>query len=470
MDCEDEEEGEEEEDESEADEYDVVREEPRNASLNETAQRSSLLETSSTFVYLKQTPSPSAHKSASFTGVLVKKEESPREIRKPLLPLASASALGGELLRSEAKPEPPPHRLEQQPVPPQRGLSLNYDLIPSPKITPRSSPLSKAHSDAAVPSYSPVSDKVPLAERKERKERPVKERKEKVHKEDRDEADGQAEGKAKKKAQSEKGAKSSQETKSKSNQIMEIEKFARENVARHVKRGVGNQLLKRRTSLKQMLSWSKNSIKQPMIVTMVSGNTTTRGDIKTEAINCFKLIQQYMGDRTVDRKDVKPNESIAFDLITKACQRQEMRDEIYVQLCRQNTDNPKKSSVVLGLELMAICLSYFPPSVKFSPYLASFLTNNPLKEATVNDKEDKQGLALIEFCYHRLFRGMKVRGIHLNENGCVAGSGGSVYCRKPVTSREIDMVKEAIERGFPGIFGESLDAQMVCLNFQCTYL
>ena len=89
-----------------------------------------------------------------------------------------------------------------------------------------------------------------------------------------------------------------------------MEKFARENQNRHIKRGVGNQLLKRKTSLKAMLTWSKNSIKQPMIATLIggSGSGGNRSEIKSEAITCFKLIQQYMGDRLVpDRKDFAPS-------------------------------------------------------------------------------------------------------------------------------------------------------------------
>lgn len=350
----------EEEDESEAEGYDSVREDPRTASINEHNHRSSFLETSS-FVYLKETPSPSATKSASFTGGLPKKEEPvSREVpkRPPQLPPPPASPLNNiSTPRPPSKPEPPPHQRslnshDRQPVPPQRGLSLSYDSVPSssPRTTPRSSPPGPKPSPAPS-GQSLESTPTSALERKEpRKERPLKERKEKLSKEkkskDEPDSNGQMTKQATKSANDklEKGTKANHENKG--SQIME--KFARENVARHIKRGVGNQLLKRRTSLKAMLSWSKNSIKQPMIATLISGTSTTRGDIKTEAINCFKLIQQYMGDRVCDRKDAKPKESIAFELISKACARQEMRDEIYVQLCRQTTDNPRKASIVSG--------------------------------------------------------------------------------------------------------------------------
>lgn len=72
----------------------------------------------------------------------------------------------------------------------------------------------------------------------------------------------------------------------------ELEKFAKENIKRHLKKGGLNQVFKRKESLKGMLVWTKQSIKQPMIATLLNDN-----ELKQEAINCFKLIQQYCGDR-----------------------------------------------------------------------------------------------------------------------------------------------------------------------------
>ena len=46
-----------------------------------------------------------------------------------------------------------------------------------------------------------------------------------------------------------------------------------------------------------------------------------------------------------------------------------LRDELYVQLCRQTTENPKRDSLIRGWELMAICLSFVPPSPTFQPTL-----------------------------------------------------------------------------------------------------
>lgn len=49
-------------------------------------------------------------------------------------------------------------------------------------------------------------------------------------------------------------------------------------------------LFRRKVSIANMLAWSSEPIKKPMIV-------TTDRTVKREAVEIFKLIQTYMGDR-----------------------------------------------------------------------------------------------------------------------------------------------------------------------------
>lgn len=510
------------EDEEEDDDEEVeeepsmeTRDESRKSSVdsnsynNSTSNQSrSLVESNSSFVYIKpksppktvvESFTPNAPKSASFTSgsSLIQRSQSIREHKRPSfdatnLPreFKSLSMAGGpdaDLSDEsiEHKPRPPPHKAPlRTPVPPQRGLSLGgYDTsyLPSPpKIGPFASPPSmkvspslSSHSHSSPAQGTPDSD----GHRRFKESTPAQHsHHQQVHhrnifkdpsKETLSSLDSslsRIKSVGSKLSSSKKNHNNNLSNGSSSNKTsQEMEKFARENVARHIKSGVGNQLLKRKTSLKAMLSWSKKCIKSPMIATLMSNgsnsNATTRADIKSEAIHCFKLIQLFMGDRVPsERKDtIIRREEIAFELISTACSRHELRDEIFVQLCRQTTDNPRKSSVVLGLHLMACCLTYFHPSVKFSPYLASYLSNTPLKELpALAEKEDIEAISLVDHCYHLL---IKVRGALLG-----SGSGGSgsmtIYCRKPVTAKELEMVSEAVDRRFPGIFGESLPGLM----------
>ena len=50
-----------------------------------------------------------------------------------------------------------------------------------------------------------------------------------------------------------------------------------------------------------------------------------------------------------------------------------LRDEIFIQLCRQTTTNPKPRSMERGFELMAMCLSFFPPTSKLYSYLEGYI-------------------------------------------------------------------------------------------------
>jgi hypothetical protein len=57
--------------------------------------------------------------------------------------------------------------------------------------------------------------------------------------------------------------------------------------------------------------------------------------IKKESCEIFKLIQMYMGDRR--SKSTLPH--IALEITTKGWSIPALRDELYIQLCRQTTDN-----------------------------------------------------------------------------------------------------------------------------------
>lgn len=52
---------------------------------------------------------------------------------------------------------------------------------------------------------------------------------------------------------------------------------------------------------------------------------------------------------------------------------QGLRDELYIQLCRQTTENFRYDSLERGWELMAICLEFFPPTPRFHNYLEGYI-------------------------------------------------------------------------------------------------
>lgn len=134
-------------------------------------------------------------------------------------------------------------------------------------------------------------------------------------------------------------------------------------------------IFRRRLSIANMLSWNGGSIKKPMLIT--SDHT-----IKKEACELFKLVQIYMGDRQA-RMD---RDHVALIAVTKCWSVQGLRDELYIQLIRQTTDNMCYRSLAWGWELMAISLAFFSPSPKFQSYLEGYIYRHL---SPVNDENSK---------------------------------------------------------------------------------
>ena len=78
----------------------------------------------------------------------------------------------------------------------------------------------------------------------------------------------------------------------------------------------------------------QDAIKKPII-------RTENKLVKKEASEMFRYIQMYMGDRPllVGKSAVTPF-SIAVDVVCRGWSNVALRDEIYIQLCRQTTRNP----------------------------------------------------------------------------------------------------------------------------------
>ncbi|KAG9473816.1 hypothetical protein GDO78_004232 [Eleutherodactylus coqui] len=188
-------------------------------------------------------------------------------------------------------------------------------------------------------------------------------------------------------------------------------------------------IFRRRISISNMLSWNGGSIKKPMLI-------TSNRVIKKEACEMFKLVQVYMGDRQgrTDRNQV------ALVLVTKCWTVQGLRDELYMQLVRQTTNNMTYRSLSLGWELIAISLGFFSPSPKFQSYLEGYIYRH-LEEAS--DQNSLPISTYAKYCYRKLQK--------------VAVTGGKKGLRKP-TLEEIEQARQAILT--PSLFGSSLEEIM----------
>ncbi|ORX96660.1 hypothetical protein K493DRAFT_336817 [Basidiobolus meristosporus CBS 931.73] len=183
-------------------------------------------------------------------------------------------------------------------------------------------------------------------------------------------------------------------------------------------------IFRRKVSMEKLLQWSKESLKQPLLI--------LSKPVQKDALKCFKIIQKVMGDRSHTR-GASHNKEIQW-MLERAIDEGELRDEIYVQLCKQLTHNPNNQSNFNGWQLMCVLAVTFPPSRNFEKYMQNFVQAH-------FDNQQNQINVLSKHAYNKLLRISKT------------GPRGKV-----LTSEEIDQAKEAAFH--PTVFGESLEYVM----------
>ncbi|CDH60032.1 rho gtpase activation protein [Lichtheimia corymbifera JMRC:FSU:9682] len=196
-----------------------------------------------------------------------------------------------------------------------------------------------------------------------------------------------------------------------------IDGFAQKYFAKH-KRGI---IFKRQVPMEEMLRWTKESLKQPLIM--------LNKDLYKDALKCFKLIQIIMGDRPRPRQSTEIEEYQT--LLGCGISKGQMRDEIYVQVCKQLNNNPNGQSIRKGWEILCVISVTFPPSKNLESYLNNFVDQST--HVTQNQVD-----VISQYVSTRLKR------------ICARGAKGKV-----LTAAEIERAKEAPFK--PSIFGEDLE-------------
>jgi Rho GTPase-activating protein 39 len=82
----------------------------------------------------------------------------------------------------------------------------------------------------------------------------------------------------------------------------------------------------------------QDAIKKPII-------RTQSKLVKKEAPDMFRRIQTYMGDKggsSGNRSSSASQLEVAVEVVSKGWIMVELRDEIFIQLCRQTTRNPQQ--------------------------------------------------------------------------------------------------------------------------------
>lgn len=88
-----------------------------------------------------------------------------------------------------------------------------------------------------------------------------------------------------------------------------------------------------------------------------------------DVLSLFTDVQQYMDDR----KTKLSRPQLAVTVTQRGWANVALRDELYMMLCKQTTNNPRDESLYRGWELLCTCLAFFPPSAAFRPYLEGYI-------------------------------------------------------------------------------------------------
>eukprot|EP00743_Colponemidia_sp_Colp-15_P003174 GILK01003428.1.p1 GENE.GILK01003428.1~~GILK01003428.1.p1 ORF type:complete len:838 (+),score=147.49 GILK01003428.1:48-2516(+) len=124
-------------------------------------------------------------------------------------------------------------------------------------------------------------------------------------------------------------------------------------------------LFGKKETIEQMLRFNAELLKHPLL--------KLGSEVAPIALQANRNILSYMGDRQSSKEPSKHAAKLLRNGLDAA---EDVRDEIYCQLCKQTNDNPNELSTVRGWQLMALCASVFPPSTEFANYLMNYIEKN----------------------------------------------------------------------------------------------
>jgi hypothetical protein len=156
-------------------------------------------------------------------------------------------------------------------------------------------------------------------------------------------------------------------------------------------------IFKSRTTIDKLLSWKHEVIKTSL---RVLSPELSQGffffslfslDLPSEAVQLFRNVTGFMGDRSSNKSLMDHALKVLNHMMLAP---EELRDELYCQLCKQTHQNPDSTSTERGWQLMMMGLAIFPPSSDLMPHLMAYCVTNL--------KNENPNVAIFaEICLHR---------------------------------------------------------------------
>jgi len=94
-------------------------------------------------------------------------------------------------------------------------------------------------------------------------------------------------------------------------------------------------------------------------------------ELSSKGVHIFQAIMKYMGD--YPSKKARISTDLTDTVFEPALAHEMLRDEVYVQLIKQLTDNKTRISEERGWELLWLCTGCFPCSTLLQKEVAAFL-------------------------------------------------------------------------------------------------
>ncbi len=117
---------------------------------------------------------------------------------------------------------------------------------------------------------------------------------------------------------------------------------------------------------------NKQSVKDKFLVWQGTVISKSLMDLPKEsskvAIQIHKDLLGYMGDKHMPFPAM-----LAQDVLRKGYETPSIRDEVFLQIIKQLSTNPRAESVAKGWQLMCMCVSTFPPSSDFENFLLHYI-------------------------------------------------------------------------------------------------
>ncbi|KAJ3010830.1 UNVERIFIED_CONTAM: hypothetical protein HDU68_001953 [Siphonaria sp. JEL0065] len=223
-----------------------------------------------------------------------------------------------------------------------------------------------------------------------------------------------------------------------------MEKFALDHVSEQ-SRGL---IFKHKIPLEEVLKFQRDPLRTPLMENLPK-------DLHREALRSFRLVQRIMSDTSPGPPYVGSVKEVQA-LLNIGVTSKFMRDEIYVQVCKQVRCNPLAESTFRGWLLLCVMAITFPPSKEFEHYMKTFTVEHyegvplsswgtiippPNWSKDTKTRENEAIAVLAKFCNKKLIR------------ICRVGARG-----KTLNIQEIERSQEAPFRA--SLFGEMLEEIM----------